>query len=91
MYKYLLSALMVVLATTALWAGFHPRQYIAYKTAGPIVIDGKLNEASWLRSPATELFGNMQAPAEPPPYYATRQRTGPIASNPDGRIIRWSL
>ncbi len=71
-YRYLLSVLLLVTAAGARQDGFHPRQYIAYRTAGPIAVDGKLNEASWLRAPATELFGNMQAPAEPPPYYATR-------------------
>ena len=72
MYRSLLSVLFVVYGASAEPAGFHPRQYIAYRTAGTITVDGKLNEASWLRAPATELFGNMQAPAEPPPYYATR-------------------
>jgi len=72
MRKHLLSVLMVFIGATAVQAGFHPSQYICYRTSGSITIDGKLNEASWLRAPATELFGNMQAPPEPPPYYATR-------------------
>ncbi|MFP6644269.1 MAG: sugar-binding protein [Candidatus Latescibacterota bacterium] len=72
MCRCLLWVLVVVSGANAEPAGFHPRQYIALRTVGTITVDGKLNEASWLRAPSTELFGNMQAPAEPPPYYATR-------------------
>lgn len=57
--------------STKFQAGFHPRLYKCYKTSGAITIDGKLNEASWLSAPTIENFGNMQAPPEPPPYYAT--------------------
>ena len=74
MRTYMSSVVLVAVALTAVHAGFHPRQYICYRAAEPITIDGKLNEPSWLRAPCTELFGNMQAPPEPPPYYATRAK-----------------
>jgi len=73
MCRYLLWVLIVVSGANAEPAGFHPRQYIARRTVGTITVDGKLNEASWLRAPSTELFGNMQAPAEPPPYYGASE------------------
>ena len=41
MYRSLLSVLFVVYGASAEPAGFHPRQYIAYRTAGTITVDGK--------------------------------------------------
>ncbi|HCL29949.1 MAG TPA: hypothetical protein DIC52_16100 [Candidatus Latescibacteria bacterium] len=46
--------LIVASGASAQRGGFHPWQYIAYRPAGAITIDGKLNEASWLRAPATD-------------------------------------
>ena len=33
-----------------------PRHYLCYRTAGPITIDGRLDEPSWQKAPWTDLF-----------------------------------
>ena len=40
--KLLLTVLIVFVGATSVQAGFHPRQYMCYRTSGSITIDGKL-------------------------------------------------
>ena len=51
---------------------FSPPRYIIQRAAGPITIDGLLNEDSWARADWTEVFGDIEGPAKPRPRYRTR-------------------
>jgi hypothetical protein len=37
-----------------------PQHYICYRTCGPMVVDGNLDEPSWKKAPWTELFGHIE-------------------------------
>jgi len=54
----------------------HPgrQRYVCHRAADSIVIDGRVDEASWLAAPETELFVDIQGPALPTPRFATRAR-----------------
>lgn len=51
---------------------FSPLKYIVQRAAGPIRIDGKLDEDSWMKAEWTEVFGDIEGPARPAPRYRTR-------------------
>ncbi|HVP90014.1 MAG TPA: carbohydrate-binding family 9-like protein [Terriglobales bacterium] len=51
---------------------FAPAKYIVQRAAGPITVDGLLNEESWTRADWTEVFGDIEGPARPRPRYRTR-------------------
>ena len=53
-------------------AGFRPKTYICYRASGPIVIDGRLDEGSWLRAPETDLFVDIEGDRQPLPWFGTR-------------------
>ena len=48
-----------------------PKQYVCYRTCGPIVVDGHLDEPSWKKAPWTDLFGHIED-LDKIPYLATR-------------------
>ena len=50
-----------------------PREYVCYRTAGPLTIDGHLDEPSWLKAPWTEPFCNSEE-SGPLPYFSTRAK-----------------
>ncbi len=52
----------------------HPRGYVACKTAGPLTIDGKLDEPSWRSAPWTEDFVDIEGSLRPRPRYRTRAK-----------------
>lgn len=49
-----------------------PRSYVCYRTSGPIVIDGRLDEKAWRDAPWSQWFEDHQAPYAPPPWKTTR-------------------
>ena len=49
-----------------------PRRYTCYRTAGEVVVDGKLTEPTWKRAEWTDLFVDIEGDEKPPPRYATR-------------------
>ncbi|MGD1009022.1 MAG: carbohydrate-binding family 9-like protein [Candidatus Aminicenantales bacterium] len=51
---------------------FSPQRYIVQRATGPIEIDGRLSEDSWLKADWTEVFGDIEGPAKPRPRYRTR-------------------
>ena len=54
---------------------FRPRQYVVYRTAGGISVDGRLDEESWQLAPWTADFGHIQsAAAYARPHLRTRAR-----------------
>ncbi|MFQ5571475.1 MAG: carbohydrate-binding family 9-like protein [Rhodothermales bacterium] len=53
---------------------FAPRQYVSYRTAMPLQIDGVLEEASWKAAPWTDAFVDIEGPAKPAPAHRTRAK-----------------
>lgn len=49
-----------------------PERYVCHRAAGPIVIDGHLNEPSWKRAPWTKLFVDIEGNLKPLPRFGTR-------------------
>jgi hypothetical protein len=50
----------------------HPRGYICYRAAGPITLDGKLDDAAWQAVPWSEPFVDIEGDRRPAPRYRTR-------------------
>lgn len=46
--------------------------YVCRRAAGPIKIDGRLDERSWVDADWTEVFGDIEGPRKPAPRYRTR-------------------
>jgi hypothetical protein len=51
-----------------------PRGYLCYRAAGPIAIDGKLEETAWQRVPWTEAFLDIEGHLKPIPRLETRAK-----------------
>ncbi len=51
---------------------FSPEKYVIQRTAGPVQVDGRLNEESWMKADWTGVFGDIEGPAKPRPRYRTR-------------------
>ncbi|MGZ5514835.1 MAG: carbohydrate-binding family 9-like protein, partial [Candidatus Aminicenantales bacterium] len=51
---------------------FAPFEYVCRRAAGPLKIDGRLDEASWADSDWTEVFGDIEGPAKSAPRFRTR-------------------
>jgi hypothetical protein len=51
---------------------FDPPEYVCRRAAGPITIDGRLDEPSWDAADWTEVFGDIEGPSKPEPRYRTR-------------------
>jgi hypothetical protein len=51
-----------------------PRHYTCYRAAGPIVIDGRLDEPAWAAAPWTEPFGDIEGDKKPKPPLLTRAK-----------------
>lgn len=51
---------------------FGPFEYVCRRAAGPIAVDGRLDEASWAEADWTEVFGDIEGPSKPPPRFRTR-------------------
>jgi hypothetical protein len=73
----------LLLATTAFSAipkvqiaepktAFAPFEYVCRRAAGPITVDGRLDDASWAEADWTEVFGDIEGPAKPAPRFRTR-------------------
>ena len=53
---------------------FAPRTYVAYRTAQPLKVDGRLDEAAWRAAAWTDDFVDIEGPAEPAPRFRTRAK-----------------
>jgi hypothetical protein len=51
---------------------FAPLAYVCRRAAGPIKIDGRLDEASWADAEWTEVFGDIEGSSKPAPRFRTR-------------------
>jgi hypothetical protein len=49
-----------------------PLEYVCRRAAGPLTIDGRLDEPSWQEADWTEVFGDIEGPAKPAPRFRTR-------------------
>ncbi len=49
-----------------------PRGYVAVRTAGPLVVDGRLDDAAWAAAPWTDAFVDIEGVAKPTPALDTR-------------------
>ena len=54
--------------------GIEPLSYVAYRTAGELQIDGKLDEPSWQRAAWTAPFVDIEGPRKPLPRLMTRAK-----------------
>lgn len=52
--------------------GFAPFKYVCSRTMGPIRIDGRLDEESWMKAEWTEVFGDIEGNRKPTPRFRTR-------------------
>ena len=53
------------------WA---PRQYVAYRTDRPLVVDGQLDEPAWQAAAWTDDFVDILGPSQPAPRFRTRAK-----------------
>ena len=53
---------------------FAPRSYVAYRTAQPLKVDGRLDEPAWQAAAWTEDFVDIEGPAKPAPRFRTRAK-----------------
>lgn len=51
-----------------------PEHYVAYRTAGPLEIDGRLDEPSWQRAAWTRYFADIEGRDRPEPRFHTRAK-----------------
>ncbi len=51
-----------------------PQQYVCYRAAVPLVIDGRLNDESWQTAPWTHDFQDIEGDAKPRPTFRTRAK-----------------
>lgn len=65
---------MTLAATTARADWPRPRGYVALRTAAPLAIDGRLDDAAWAAAPWTDLFVDIEGDAKPRPRHATRAK-----------------
>ena len=50
---------------------FDPRTYVCYRAAGPVTVDGNLDEAVWEKAPWTEPFVDIEGGRRPKPRFRT--------------------
>lgn len=51
-----------------------PRGYVCYRAAGPVTIDGRLDDAAWRDAPWTDDFVDIEGDRQPRPPLRTRVR-----------------
>ncbi|MFC1607337.1 SUMF1/EgtB/PvdO family nonheme iron enzyme [Candidatus Latescibacterota bacterium] len=53
---------------------YKPRQYVIYRTSGPITLDGSITEKAWQDAEWTDPFEDAQSPYCPLPWKMTRAK-----------------
>ena len=53
---------------------FAPRQYVSYRTASPLKIDGRLDEAAWMAAPWSGVFIDIEGDSRTRPPFRTRAK-----------------
>jgi hypothetical protein len=70
-----LTVILFVLLLASLATAFElPKSYLCHKTLTPIVVDGKLDEASWNVAPWTDPLQDIEGAIKPAPRYQTRAK-----------------
>lgn len=54
--------------------GEHPRGYVAYRAAAPVVIDGRLDDSAWRDAPWSDTFVDIEGAKKPRPRFDTRMK-----------------
>ena len=52
----------------------HPKRYVCCRAAGPVVIDGRIDEPAWADAPWTDFFVDIEGGIKPRPRFTTRAR-----------------
>lgn len=52
----------------------HPRGYVATRTASPLTVDGKLDDAAWAKAPWTDAFVDIEGERQSKPALLTRAK-----------------
>jgi hypothetical protein len=52
----------------------HPKGYVCYRAAKPVVIDGALDDAAWDAVPWTDAFVDIEGDKKPKPRFRTRAK-----------------
>lgn len=68
------AALTVASSAVAEELPFNPRQYVSYRAAEPLLVDGQLDEDAWGAVPWTEEFIDIEGPHMPTPRFKTRAK-----------------
>jgi hypothetical protein len=53
---------------------FDPRSYVCYRTESPLIIDGKLDDASWQKAAWTDDFADIEGSIRPAPRFRTHAK-----------------
>lgn len=73
--KHIATALLLLAGlSTPAEAQWRPSTYVAYRAVDTIVVDGHLDEASWIRAPQTDPFVDIEGEREDRPDKQTRVR-----------------
>src|SRR5437879_2177384 len=51
-----------------------PKGYVCDRASGPIVMDGRLDDAAWVQVPCTDLFVDIEGDAQSRPRFRTRAK-----------------
>ncbi len=51
---------------------FAPFEYVCRRAAGPVDVDGRLDETTWADADWTEVFGDIEGASKPAPRFRTR-------------------
>jgi hypothetical protein len=75
------SFLFVLLAASKIHAGdwermrpIQPQGYVCHRASTPLVVDGRIDEASWAAAPWTADFQDIEGSAKPKPTFRTRAK-----------------
>ena len=66
------AAVMPRIAIPQPTTAFAPLEYVCRRAAGPVAVDGRLDESTWADAEWTEVFGDIEGPSKPAPRHRTR-------------------
>jgi hypothetical protein len=78
MIRFLLACVLLALVAAAAAGApqylLEPKGYVAYRTATPLTIDGRLDDREWKNAPLSDVFVDIEGDAKPRPRHETRVR-----------------
>jgi hypothetical protein len=72
--RTLISFFLAIILIPAMVVSAAPKEYLCYRSAEALTIDGNLDESSWRKAPATDVFVDIEGDARPGPRFTTRAR-----------------